>query len=42
MVEVGTIREEGFTGVALLLGTDTLAEVVTTAIPSADRETRSP
>jgi hypothetical protein len=36
MVEMATIRNEGFTGVPLLLGADTLTEAVATAIPSAD------
>jgi hypothetical protein len=34
MVEMGTIRKEGFTGVPLLLGADTLTEALATAIPS--------
>jgi hypothetical protein len=43
MVEMGTIRKEGFTGVPLLLGANIiLTEAVATAIPSADRERRSP
>jgi hypothetical protein len=38
MVEMGTICKEGFTGVPLLLGADTLTEGVATAIPSAHRQ----
>jgi hypothetical protein len=38
MVEMDVIRNEGFTGVPLLLGADTLTEAVVTVIPSADRE----
>jgi hypothetical protein len=38
MVEMDIIRKEGFTGVPLLLGVDTLTEAVATAIPSPDRE----
>jgi hypothetical protein len=38
MVEMRTIRKEGFTGEPFLLGADTLTEAVATAIPSADRE----
>jgi hypothetical protein len=36
MVEMGTIRKEGFSGVPLAV--DTLTEAVATAIPSPDRE----
>jgi hypothetical protein len=38
VVEIGTIREEGFAGVPLLLGANYPTETVTTAILSADRE----
>jgi hypothetical protein len=42
MVEMGAICKEGFTGVPLLLGADTLTGAVTTAFPPSDREERSP
>jgi hypothetical protein len=41
-VGVATIRKEEFIGVPLPLGAEVLTETVATAIPSADRERRSP